>query len=117
MRIRKKSGGNRTRIAVALVCGCLGQIGASHADVPELRASAFPVEVNGKTVAEMNQQFGAGRPIAFSSLPARFRKTVSGKNGTFRQWKKTDGPTTTTIYAEIKDDKVGDSYVNEKWGD
>src|SRR5580700_1320664 len=101
MWIRKKFGGRTTRIAVVLLCGCLGQIGCSHDDVPELRASAFPVEVNGKTVVEMDQQFGAGKPLAFNSLPAPFKKTVSGRNGTFHQWKKTDGPTTTTIYAEI----------------
>ena len=52
-------------------------------------------------------------PVPFNSL----KKSVSGRNGTFHQWKKKDGPTTTTIYAEIKDGSVGDSYVNQKWGD
>jgi|SRR5580704_2399780 hypothetical protein len=109
--------GKASQIAVALLCGCLIQIGCSHDDVPELRASAFPVEVNGNTVAEMDQQFGAGKSIAFNALPAPFQKTVSGRNGTYRQWKKTDGPTTTIVYAEIKDGKIGDSYMNQKWGE
>jgi hypothetical protein len=113
----KKSSGAATRVAVALLCGCLVQIGCSHDDVPELRASAFPVEVDGKTVAEMDQQFGADKPIAFNALPAPFQKTVSGRNGTFRQWKKTDGPTTTTVYAEIKDGKIRDSSISQRWGE
>ena len=104
---------DRTRPALRL----LGPDRLLADDVPELRASAFPVEVDGKTVAEMDQQFGAGKSIAFNALPAPFQKTVSGRNGTFRQWKKTDGPTTTTVYAEIKDGKIGDSYINQKWGE
>jgi len=108
--------GRKAVIAVALLCGCIVQVGCSHTDVEELRVDAKGVEVVGKTVEEMDKQFGAGKSIDFDSLPPPFKLAVSTKDGTFRQWSKKDGTTSTTVYAEIKDGKTGPTYIEQQAG-
>ncbi len=100
-------------LRLALLGGCLMAVGCSR-DATVVRLDSGG-DVVGKTVEEMDRQFGAGKPIDFDSLPAAFKPVVT-KGGTFRQWSKSEGSTTTTVYAEIMDGKTGNCRLQKHGG-
>jgi major membrane immunogen (membrane-anchored lipoprotein) len=69
---------------------------------------------SGMTIPEVDHEIGApGEAVEFNALPKAFQQTVSGNDGAYRKWTKTDDKSITTVFAEIKDGKiVGSTYAD-----
>jgi major membrane immunogen (membrane-anchored lipoprotein) len=68
----------------------------------------------GMTIAEVDREVGSpGEAVEFDALPNVFQQKVSGKDGRYRKWTKTNDRAKITVFAEIKDGKiVGSTYAD-----
>jgi hypothetical protein len=72
---------------------------------------------SGMTIQEVDREIGSpGDAVEFNALPKVFQQKVSGKDGMYRKWTKTDDKSTITVFAEIKDGKIaGSTYADARF--